>query len=221
MNAPSQRSEIFNLKFQPPPLYVICDAEVCTGAGWGLVDYAAACLAGGARLLQIRAKALAGRDFLEAAAAIVARATAGGAIVIVNDRADIARLSGAAGVHIGQDDLAPAQARAVLGPNAIVGLSTHTAEQVDRALREPIDYLAVGPIFGTGTKATGYEPVGVEAVREAAVKASARHVPVVAIGGITLERSRSVLEAGAGSVAVISDLLRGGDPAARVREFLD
>lgn len=139
----------------------------------------------------------------------------------MNDRADIARLSGAAGVHIGQDDLAPAQARAVLGPNAVVGLSTHTAEQVDRALREPIDYLAVGPIFGTGTKATGYEPVGVEAVREAAVKASAQHVPVVAIGGITLERSRSVLEAGAGSVAVISDLLSGGDPAARVREFLD
>jgi thiamine-phosphate pyrophosphorylase len=139
----------------------------------------------------------------------------------VNDRADIARLSGAAGVHIGQDDLAPAQARAVLGPKAIVGLSTHTAEQVDRALREPIDYLAVGPIFGTGTKTTGYEPVGVEAVREAAVKAAARHVPVVAIGGITLERSRSVLEAGAGSVAVISDLLSGGDPAARVREFLD
>ena len=166
-------------------------------------------------------KALAGRDFLEAATAIVARAAAGGATVIVNDRADIARLSGAAGVHIGQDDLAPAQARAVLGPNAIVGLSTHTAEQVDRALREPIDYLAVGPIFGTGTKATGYEPVGVEAVREAAVKASARNLPVVAIGGITLERSRSVLDAGAGSVAVISDLLSGGDPAARVREFLD
>jgi thiamine-phosphate pyrophosphorylase len=172
-------------------------------------------------LLQIRAKALGGRDFLEAATAIVARAAAGGATVIVNDRADIARLSGAAGVHIGQDDLAPAQARAVLGPNAIVGLSTHTAEQVDRALREPIDYLAVGPIFGTGTKATGYKPVGVEAVREAAVKASARNVLVVAIGGITLERSRSVLDAGAGSVAVISDLLSGGDPAARVREFLD
>jgi thiamine-phosphate pyrophosphorylase len=109
----------------------------------------------------------------------------------------------------------------VLGPNAIVGLSTHTAEQVDRALREPIDYLAVGPIFGTGTKATGYEPVGVEAVWEAAVKASARNLPVVAIGGITLEHFRSVLDAGAGSVAVISDLLSGGDPAARVREFLD
>lgn len=130
-------------------------------------------------------------------------------------------MSGAAGVHVGQDDLTPGQARAVLKPNAIVGLSTHTTDQLDRALREPIDYLAVGPIFATGTKTTGYEPIGVEAVRAAAVKASARNVPVVAIGGITLDRSRSVLDAGAGAVAVISDLLSGGDPAARVREFLD
>ena len=179
-------------------LYVICDAEVCGRAGWGLVDYAAACLAGGARLLQIRAKALAGRDFLEAATAIVARAAAGGATVIVNDRADIARLSGAAGVHVGQDDLAPAQARAVLGPNAIVGLSTHTAEQVDRALRRA-DRL---PRRRTDLR-NGHEGDRLRTGRRRGRAARRRSrpppetLPVVAIGGITLERSRSVLDAGA------------------------
>ena len=193
---------------------------MCERAGWTLVDYAAACLAGGARLLQIRAKHLAGRDFLDGARAIVDRAASCGATVIVNDRADIARLSGAAGVHVGQDDLAPAQVRVILGPDAIVGLSTHNAAQLDRALREPIDYVAVGPVFGTDTKATGYEAIGVESVRTAAVRAGARDLPVVAIGGITRDRAPHVLAAGARSVAVISDLLAGGDPALRVREYL-
>jgi thiamine-phosphate pyrophosphorylase len=198
----------------------VCDADVCARASWTLVDYAAACLAGGAKLLQIRAKALAGRDFLEAATAIVARASESGATVIVNDRADIARLSGAAGVHVGQDDLAPAQVRGILGPGSIVGLSTHTAAQLERALREPIDYVAVGPVFGTDTKATGYQPIGVEAVRSAAARAAAHDIPLVAIGGITRDRALEVLAAGARSVAMISDLLVGGDPTARVREFL-
>lgn len=198
----------------------MCDADVCARASWTLVDYAAACLAGGAKLLQIRAKALAGRDFLEAATAIVARASESGATVIVNDRADIARLSGAAGVHVGQDDLAPAQVRGILGPGSIVGLSTHTAAQLERALREPIDYVAVGPVFGTDTKATGYQPIGVEAVRSAAARAAAHDIPLVAIGGITRDRALEVLAAGARSVAMISDLLVGGDPTARVREFL-
>ena len=206
--------------FRLPPLYVVCDAEVCARANWTLVDYAAACLGGGAKLLQIRAKTSAGRDFLEAATAIVARASLTGATVIVNDRADIARLSGAAGVHVGQDDLSPAQVRSILGADAIVGLSTHTTAQLDRALREPIDYVAIGPVFGTGTKATGYEPIGVESVRTAAATCGAQDVPLVAIGGITRDRAREVLAAGARSVAVISDLLAGGDPAARVREFL-
>ena len=170
--------------------------------------------------MQIRGKNLSGRDFLAAATAIVGRAAAAGATVIVNDRADVARLSGAAGVHVGQDDLTPAQVRAVIGHDAIVGLSTHTLDQLDRALRESIDYVAVGPVFGTGTKATGYAPIGLEAVRAAAARAAARHVPLVAIGGITRAHSRSVLDAGAQSVAVISDLLATGDPTARVREFL-
>lgn len=193
---------------------------MCARSGWALVDYASACLAGGARLLQLRGKNLSGRDFLEAATAIVDRAVACGATIIVNDRADIARLSGAGGVHVGQDDLTPEQARAVLGPDAVVGVSTHTPDQLDRALFQPIDYVAVGPVFGTETKSTGYEPIGVDAVRAAAARAAARQVALVAIGGITRARSRSVLDAGAQSVAVISDLLTTGDPTGRVREFL-
>jgi thiamine-phosphate pyrophosphorylase len=138
----------------------------------------------------------------------------------VNDRADIARLCGAAGVHVGQEDLAPAQVRAILGPKAIVGLSTHTAEQLERALREPIDYVAVGPVYGTDTKATGYQPIGLESVRAAAARTATRSLPVVAIGGINRDNAPQVLSAGARAVAVISDLLADGDPAARVRRFL-
>ena len=135
--------------------------------------------------------------------------------MIVNDRADIARLGGADGVHVGQDDLSPAMARQVLGGEAIVGLSTHSIEQVRAASRLPIDYIAVGPIFGTTSKETGYGGVGTTLVREARALLSEAglETPIVAIGGITLERAASVIDAGASSVAVISDLLSTGDPA--------
>jgi thiamine-phosphate pyrophosphorylase len=136
----------------------------------------------------------------------------------VNDRADLARMSGAAGVHVGQDDLAPGEARALVGEGAIVGCSTHTRAQVEAALPLPVDYIAVGPVFGTRTKETGYEPVGLALVSEAARLAGAR--PVVAIGGITLETAPSVIASGAGAVAVIGDLLAGRDPAARVTAYL-
>jgi thiamine-phosphate pyrophosphorylase len=201
-------------------LYVICDASVCERAGWELAEFAFACLDGGARLLQIRAKQLAGNAFLAAAAAIAERAAQASGLVIVNDRPDIARLSGAAGVHVGQEDLSPAQVRSVMGDEAIVGLSTHTPRQIAAALDEPISYFAIGPVFGTGTKETGYDGVGLDAVRQAAAKGALRRLPVVAIGGITLDRAPSVVEAGADSVAVISDLLATGDPAARVRAYL-
>ena len=160
---------------------------------------------------------------LAAAEGIVARAKGFGALVVVNDRADVARLAGAGGVHVGQEDLSPAAVRAVLGADAVVGLSTHDAEQRRLALEQPIDYLAVGPVFRTGTKATGYQPLGRDEVGRAAEQiagAGAAGIELVAIGGITLDTARSVIEAGARSVAVISDLLVGGDPSARVRQFL-
>ena len=140
-----------------------------------------------------------------------------GTAIIVNDRADLAALSRAAGVHVGQDDLPPAEARTIVGPDAIVGYSTHTVEQVRAAVHQPVSYIAVGPVFGTRSKDTGYDAVGLELVTAAAAAAGA--VPIVAIGGITLETAPSVLAAGAASVAVIGDLLSGNDPAGRVAAY--
>jgi thiamine-phosphate pyrophosphorylase len=143
-------------------------------------------------------------------------------VVIVNDRADIAALSSADGVHVGQEDLDPASVRKILGSAAIIGISTHTREQARAASRLAVDYIAVGPIFGTSTKETGYRAVGTALVEEVAaiIRAADSVSPIVAIGGITLDRAREVIEAGAASVAVISDLLSTGNPEARVREYL-
>ena len=203
-----------------PRLNAILDADVAARAGWTLLDLASACVSGGARFLQLRAKAASGAWLLDQIAAIVALAHAAGAIVIVNDRADIARLAGADGVHVGQNDLAPAAVRPIAGTGCVVGVSTHTIEQIDAAILAPVDYVAVGPVFGTSTKLSAYEAVGLERVRDAARKAHARGLPVVAIGGITLDRAADVIGAGAASVAVISDLLTGGSPEVRVREFV-
>lgn len=201
-------------------LYAICDADVCEAAGWALADFAAACMDGGATLLQLRAKHTTSGAFLACAEQVVRRAEASGATVIINDRADIVRLSGAHGVHVGQDDLAPALARAVVGDAALVGLSTHTPEQLRAGAMEPVSYLAIGPVFGTATKDTGYCSVGLDLVRDARAIAAVRGLPVVAIGGMTLERAPEVIVAGAASVAVISDLLVTGKPAERVRDYL-
>ena len=147
------------------PLNAIVDVEVAARAGWTPVDLASACLNGGARFLQIRAKTLSSAAFLELTSRICAIAHPADAVVVVNDRADIARIAGADGVHVGQDDLAPAAARTLIGPAAIVGLSTHTEPQIDAALVQPLTYIAVGPIFGTATKATGYNAVALDRVR--------------------------------------------------------
>jgi len=205
----------------PSPLYVICDAEICARSGWSLVDFTAACLDAGAVLLQIRAKAASGAAFLDTTEAVLRRAEPFDATVIVNDRADIARIAGAHGVHVGQDDLPPVAVRAVAGNTAIVGLSTHTTEQIAIAVREPVSYLAIGPVFATGTKETGYTAVGLTRVREAAERAHAVSLPVVAIGGITVDTAADVLAAGADVVAVISGLLTSGDPGKATRAYLE
>ena len=204
-----------------PRLYAICDADICTGAGWSLTDFAAACMDGGATLLQLRAKRSTSADFLRFTEIVMKRAAASGASIIVNDRADVARLAGAGGVHVGQDDLRPSEVRRIVGGAAIVGLSTHTRDQLAPAVDEPITYVAVGPVFGTTTKETGYTAVGLDLVREASAMAGSRQLPVVAIGGITLERAAAVIESGATTVAVITDLLVDNAPEARVRAFLD
>jgi len=202
-----------------PRLYAIVDAARAARSGWDPVDLARAYLAGGARLVQLRAENVSSGLLLEWTDAIVDAARAVGATVIVNNRADVAKLAGADGVHVGQDDLPVRSVRALLGDAAVVGLSTHTSPQVDLALAEPAAYLAVGPVYGTRTKDTGYTALGLEFVREAARKAGAR--PVVAIGGIDLDRAGDVIRAGAASVAVISDLMEGDDPQARTRAYID
>ena len=200
-----------------PALQAIVDADAATARGWAPLDLARAYLDGGARFLQLRAKSLASGPFLALCDAVVALAAPIGAIVIVNDRVDLAKMSGASGAHVGQDDLPVAEARALLGPHAVVGHSTHSTAQIHAALAQPSSYIAVGPVFGTRTKDTGYEAVGLDLLREAARVCGNR--PVVAIGGITIETAPSVLEAGAACVAVIGDLLATGDPVSRVREY--
>lgn len=198
-------------------LHAIVDVHAVAGAGWKPTELARAFLDGGARLLQLRAKELPSGAFLDLSDAVVALADEYEARIIVNDRVDVARLSGAAGVHVGQEDLSPAAARAQLGPAALIGFSTHTVAQVEGALQEPISYIAVGPVFGTATKDTGYSAVGLNLVSAAARLAGS--IPVVAIGGVNLGNARAAIDAGASSVAVISDLLVG-DPAERVKAFL-
>jgi len=211
---------LFATPFRLPTLCAIVDVDAAARAGWQSIDLARAFVDGGAQLLQVRAKHLSGAAFLDTASAIVELAHRHGALVIVNDRADIARLAGADGVHLGQDDLSPAGACSIVGDAALVGLSTHTTEQIDAAMAQPIAYLAIGPVFRTATKAIGHATVGLERVRDAAVRVAQRHLGVVAIGGVTLESARQVIEAGADSVAVISDLVSTGNPKARVRAYL-
>ncbi len=199
-----------------PTFYPLVDTGVCRARGVEPLELARACLRGGARLLQLRVKDGPGAELLELADRLVALAHPFGAAVIINDRADIARMAGAAGVHVGQEDLPATDVRAIVGPSAIVGLSTHDPRQVDVAAALPVSYIAVGPVFGTATKDTGYAARGLDLVRYAA----ATGAPVVAIGGITLENAALVAAAGAASVAVIGDLFTGGDPEARTRAFL-
>ena len=203
----------------PPKLYAIVDCDVCAGTARAPHDVARALLAGGASWLQLRCKSMPSGPFLELALTILEDVDKARATLIINDRADIAVLSGADGLHVGQTDLAPADARTVIGPSPILGLSTHTKEQWQAAVREPVSYIAIGPVFGTGTKATGYDAVGLTIVELASAAAAAHGLPAVAIGGITIDNARSVIDAGAASVAVISDLL-SGDPEARCRDFL-
>lgn len=202
-----------------PRLYPIVDVEVAARAGWTPRELARAYLDGGARLLQLRAKTLESGAFLALATAINDDVKAAGGSLIVNDRADIAALCGAAGVHVGQEDLPAEAVRRVVGAHAIVGVSTHTSSQIEAAFSQPISYVAVGPVFSTTTKATGYAQVGLTLVRAAARAARGHGIPVVAIGGITLDTAPRVIAAGAASVAVITDLLVG-DPDARTREYL-
>lgn len=202
-----------------PRLYAILDVDIAHARHLDAVALADVWLSAGVRLFQLRAKTMAAGPMFDLACVLVDKARAAGATFIVNDRVDVAAMSGADGVHVGQDDLPPADARRLMPAPALVGVSTHNDAQVQAAVREPVSYVAIGPVFGTVSKANPDPVVGLEGVRLAHAQTAGVGLPLVAIGGITLERAPRVIEAGASSLAVISDLL-DAHPAERVRAFL-
>lgn len=194
-----------------PRLYAIADASFADP-----VEAARALFDGGVRLLQVRNKTSNAHELLEQVERVLQFAPAGAA-VFVNDRADIARLAGAAGVHLGQTDMPAAAARRVLSHDQLLGLSTHSLEQALEADTLPVDYIAVGPVFPTSTKLNPDPVLGIKGLAEIC---GAVHKPVVAIGGIRLENAREVFQAGAQSIAVIRDLLSSTDIKARALEWI-
>jgi thiamine-phosphate pyrophosphorylase len=171
----------------------------------------------GVELIQYRDKQASSRTLFQNAQKLARLLSPRGVKLIVNDRADVAALAGADGVHVGQEDLGVEQVREICGASRWVGVSTHTLEQVERAAKTSADYIAVGPIFATSTKENPDPVVGLEFIRQAR-RLTAK--PLVAIGGIALERAAEVYAAGADSIAVARDLIAAPDPAARAREFL-
>ena len=194
-----------------PRLYAIADASFGDP-----VKIAEALFSGGARLIQVRNKDAKVRELLDQVERIMTLAPEA-AHVIVNDRVDVARIAGAGGVHLGQDDIPVTAARQILGPHATIGLSTHNLEQAAEAEQLAVDYIAVGPIFATFSRKNPSPVVGIDGLR--AISRTVRK-PIVAIGGITLDNAQQVLNAGAISVAVIRDLLQTADIATRVREWI-
>jgi thiamine-phosphate pyrophosphorylase len=168
-------------------------------------------------MIQLRDKSAGLRQLLPQAQKIASLCRERGAHFIVNDRLDLALAVNADGVHLGQDDLPPTAARAALGQGKILGVSTHSLEQAIRAAEEGADYLGIGPIFATSTKAIGYEPVGCAMIRQLRARLE---LPLIAIGGITLDTISSVIRAGAAGVAVISAIGGAEDVTLASRGFL-
>lgn len=199
----------------PSPLYVILDGQA--SGGRRLDELLDAVLAGGCRIVQLREKTMPPAEIFPLAQALRRRCREAGALFIVNDRVDLALAVEADGAHVGQDDLPAREARRLLPPPMILGVSTHDPDQARRARDDGADYVAVGSMFPTGSK-IGFELVGPELVRR--VRADIP-VPLVAIGGITRDNLSPVIEAGADAVAVISAIGNARDPAAAVRGFLE
>ena len=202
-----------NLVF--PRLYAIIDPTLLANSE---LDLAETLAGSGVELIQYRNKTASSRQFFEIARQLSSSLSPHGARLIVNDRPDIAWLAGAGGVHVGQEDLSVEEARAICGPDQWVGVSTHTLEQLAEADITSADYIAFGPIFQTATKKNPDPIVGTEILWKAR---QLTKKPLVAIGGITLERAAEVYRAGADSLAVIRDLICAPNPGVRAREYLD
>jgi thiamine-phosphate pyrophosphorylase len=199
-------------------LYVITDSGLAHGRSH--VEVVQAALAGGATAIQLRDKGASGRQLAETGRALHELTRAAGAILIVNDRVDVAVAIDADGVHVGQEDLAAADARKIIGPGKIVGVSAATIAEAIAAERDGADYLGVGTVFATGSKADAGAPIGTEALARVA---GAVRIPSVAIGGINAANAAACIEAGAAGVAVISAVVSADDIAAaakRLREVV-
>jgi thiamine-phosphate pyrophosphorylase len=204
------------MAFRLPSIYPITDRQISGLSHAAQVERMAE---GGATIVQLREKVLSARDFFVEAREALEVARKLGVRVIINDRVDLAHVLNADGVHLGQEDMPASAARELLGPEAIIGVSTHNLDQLKQASDEPVDYVAVGPIFSTSTKENPDPVVGLEGVRMARQEIPDK--PLVAIGGITLENAAEVLQAGADSVALIRAVL--DDPnqiASRIRALL-
>lgn len=197
-----------------PALYAILDPDHTSVPVAALAETLASA---GVQLMQLRDKRSPARRIYVEAQELAALLSPRGVRLIVNDHPDIASMTGAAGVHVGQDDLPVEEARRICGPSKWVGVSTHNLEQLREADRTSADYIAVGPIFPTGTKENPDPVVGVDFVR---VARQLTRKPLVAIGGITIESATEVFRAGADSVAIIRDLIAASDPGERARQYL-
>jgi thiamine-phosphate pyrophosphorylase len=198
-----------------PQLYVILDAALVTIPETECAERLAAA---GVRLLQYRNKRASARELFESSKRLASLLIPKGVTFVVNDRADVAAAAEASGVHVGQEDLRVEAARAVIGEGKLVGISTHNVEQFKDAAATSADYVAIGPVFSTSTKANPDPVVGIEMIRQVR---SLTDKPIVAIGGITLERAAGVIQAGADSVAVVSDILRAPDAGRRARQYME
>jgi thiamine-phosphate pyrophosphorylase len=196
-------------------LIVITDPDC--GAGREIVDVARAALRGGAPALQLRGKDQPAREQAALARALLAETRAAGALLFVNDRLDVALAAGADGVHLGQDDLPLEAARRIVPSGFLIGISTETEELARTAERGGADYVGVGPVYATGSKADAGEAVGCARIAEVAAAVS---IPVVGIGGIAAGSAAEVVRAGAAGIAVISAVMRAADPERAVRDLL-
>jgi thiamine-phosphate pyrophosphorylase len=197
-------------------LIVVTDPDC--GAGRGVADVVRAALRGGAPAIQLRMKDGSAREMADLARALLAETRPTGALLFINDRVDVALAVGADGAHVGQDDLPAAAARRIVPPGFLIGVSAETAELARRAEADGADYVGVGPVYATGSKADAGDAVGTGRISEVA---AAVRIPVVGIGGITAENAQAVIRAGAAGVAVISTVMRAEDPEAAVRALLE
>ncbi len=204
------------MRFVDFAVYVITDRRLARGRSHE--EIAAAAIAGGATVVQLRDKDLTTRQMVETAARMLAVTRPAGVPLVINDRVDVALAVDADGVHLGPDDLAVGAARRILGPARLVGASAGTVDEAVQAEREGADYLGVGSVFHTSSKPDAGSPIGIEGLRRIV---QAVRLPVVAVGGITHGNAAEAIRAGAAGVAVISAVVAAADIAAATRSLVE